>query len=222
MIAARTKPLAAYRHIIWDWNGTLLDDTGLCASLISGMLVERGKPACPRERLRELFDFPVIRFYERLGFDLHTESFEAISEVYIARYYAAVRSCGLQPGAVELLAALDARGVGQSILSAAHQDHLQDIVAHYGLDHYFAALNGIDTILGTGKTARARAWMERLGGAPGEVLLIGDTLHDYEVAAAIGVDCRLVACGAHPPERLAQTPAPVHADLRALGDRIDG
>ena len=30
-----------YRHVIWDWNGTLLDDAWLCVEVLNGLLARR-------------------------------------------------------------------------------------------------------------------------------------------------------------------------------------
>ena len=48
------------------------------------------------------------------------------------------------------------------------------------------------------------------------MLLIGDTLHDAEVAAAADVDCVLVAHGHQSKERLKQSGAQVVDSLEAI------
>ena len=58
-----------YKHILWDWNGTLLDDSWLCVEVLNGLLKESGKPTITHETYKEHFNFPVIHFYEFLGFE---------------------------------------------------------------------------------------------------------------------------------------------------------
>lgn len=205
-----------YRHLIWDWNGTLLDDTRLCAEIINEMLHERGHQPWHLEDHRRAFDFPVLRFYERLGFDFERESFEALSEVFISRYQQRVGDCPLHPGVIDLLGAVSQTGCSQSILSASRQDHLDRLISLHGLNTYFVAVNGIDTILAPGKTDRGRQWIRELDCAPGEVVMVGDTVHDAEVATAMGCDCLLLANGAHPADRLEATGLPVFPDIQGL------
>ncbi len=205
-----------YRHLIWDWNGTLLDDTRLCADIINEMLLERGREAWTLEAHRKAFDFPVLRFYERLGFDLELESFEMLSEIFIRRYQERVGACPLHSGAEALLETVRQTGCTQSILSASRQDHLDRLIQLHELSGYFIAVNGIDTILAPGKTARGQQWIQELVCDPAEVLMVGDTVHDAEVAAAMGCDCLLLASGAHPLEKLEATQAPVFRDIPAL------
>jgi phosphoglycolate phosphatase len=122
----------------------------------------------------------------------------------------------LQPGAPEVLAALQRAGVTQSVLSAYREDTLREIVGHFGLTPYFIRLTGLDNIYAHSKTELGRAWVAELGIPGNDILMIGDTLHDLEVAEAIGVDCVLVAAGHHPAERLRQRAQQVLGGLRDL------
>lgn len=216
MIAFSQNTGTRYRHLIWDWNGTLLDDTRLCAAIINEMLRERGHKPWHLDAHRRAFDFPVLRFYERLGFDLEQESFETLSEVFIGRYQQRVGDCPLHKGAIDLLRLVSGTGCSQSILSASRQDHLDRLIALHGLEGYFVAVNGIDTILAPGKTERGRQWIRELDCDPAEVVMVGDTVHDAEVAMAMGCDCLLLASGAHPADKLEATGMPVYPDIEGL------
>lgn len=205
-----------YRHVIWDWNGTLLDDLDLCIDVMNGLLQRRGLPLMDRARYHAVFDFPVRAYYERLGFDFRRDSFEELSVEFIAGYETRRRESRLQPGAPEVLAALQRAGVTQSVLSAYRGDTLREIVGHFGLTPYFIRLTGLDNIYAHSKTELGRAWVAELGIPGNDILMIGDTLHDLEVAEAIGVDCVLVAAGHHPAERLRQRAQQVLGGLRDL------
>jgi len=193
-----------YRHVIWDWNGTLLDDAWLCVEILNGLLRDAGLRPLTVNEYRADFGFPVVDFYERRGFDFKTHSFERVSERYISEYNRRRYECKLQPGTVAALAKLGAAGLEQSVLSAYREDTLREAVAHYGLTKYFTHLSGLDNIRADGKIARGHAHLRtlELHEAPHTVLLIGDTAHDHEVAAAIGADCLLLHHGHMHPERL--------------------
>ncbi|MEX0330313.1 MAG: HAD family hydrolase [Puniceicoccaceae bacterium] len=206
-----------YAVILWDWNGTLLDDADFGIRVINEMLERRGMPARTREEHGRLFDFPVIRYYERIGFDFEKEPFEDLSHEFIDAYFADVRSCGLRPGSQELLASLHKTGYRQMILSASRQDYLEDLVSHYGLSPYFEELLGIDTVHAPGKSGRGMDWLKESGVEPAQVLLIGDTVHDAEVAEKMGIDCWLVPGGHHPRERLEATGRRCLEDIGCVG-----
>jgi phosphoglycolate phosphatase len=207
---------ARYRHVIWDWNGTLLDDLDLCVDVMNDLLGRRSLLLLDRARYHHLFDFPVSAYYERLGFDFSRDSFEKLSAEFISAYDARRWECQLQRGARAVLESLQNGGVTQSVLSAYRQETLQEIVGHFGLTPRFLRILGLDNIYAPSKAELGRSWVAELAVPPGEILLIGDTLHDLAVAQAIGVDCVLVACGHHPEERLKSGTGCVIADLSGL------
>ncbi len=209
-----TKP---YKHIIWDWNGTLLNDTWLCIEVLNGLLKRRGRAPISQQTYRDHFNFPVIHFYAYLGFDTDLDSFDQISREFIEDYEQRwLQECDLHPNASEVLTELTQRGITQSVLSAAKQEALDIGIPHFGLHDHFLGLVGTDNIHAKGKVAQGRAWVEQLHGSPQDIVLIGDTVHDYEVAAAIGTDCILISHGHHHPDRLVATGAPVINSLCEL------
>jgi phosphoglycolate phosphatase len=202
-----------HRHIIWDWNGTLLDDLDYSIAVMNTLLAPRGLPLLDRTRYHALFDFPVRSYYERLGFDYSRVSFEELSVEFIRGYDARRLTCPLQQRAPEVLAAVQAAGLTQSILSAYRHESLHEIVAHFGLTPHFVRLAGLDNDHAHSKAELGAALVAGIGVAPREILLIGDTLHDFEVAQKLGVDCVLIAAGHHPAERLRQVTDRVFPDL---------
>jgi phosphoglycolate phosphatase len=200
-----------YRHIIWDWNGTLLDDLDMCIGVMNGLLAGRGLPLLDRARYHALFDFPVRDYYSRLGFDLAGDGFERLSVEFITAYDERRLECRLHRGAGEILSAVTQAGATQSILSAYRHETLVEIVGHFGLAHHFVRLTGLGNIYAHGKEELGRAWIAELGLPPDEVLMVGDTVHDLDVAGRMGADCILVAAGHHPAAR-----------LRARHDRVVG
>lgn len=206
-------PLSRYRHIIWDWNGTLLDDLDYSIGVMNALLARRQLPLLHRARYHALFDFPVRAYYERLGFDAAADPFEKLSTEFITGYDARRTDAPLHTHAAATLAAVHASGLRQSILSAYRHETLHEIVAHFGLTAHFDHIAGLDNIHAHSKLALGRALVARLGVAPAEILLVGDTLHDHDVARELGIACALIAAGHHPLERLRQTGAPVYATL---------
>jgi phosphoglycolate phosphatase len=208
---------AAYKHVIWDWNGTLLNDTWLCVEVLNGLLAKRGRGPISEQDYRQNFGFPVVHFYDYLGFDTDTDSFKSISHEFISSYEARwFAECALHAETAEVLRDLATLGMSHSVLSAAKQEALDSGIQHFGIRDHFVGLVGADNIYADGKVAQGQRWIEQLHWNPEEVVLVGDTLHDFEVAEAIGTDCILLAHGHHTPERLAESGAPVVHSLREL------
>lgn len=213
--------MVKYKHIIWDWNGTLLNDTWLCVEVLNGLLARRGREPISREAYRQNFGFPVIHFYNYLGFDTDVDSFEKVSHEFMGDYEARwLTECVLHPEAQDILTAMASAGLTHSVLSAAKQEALETGIRHFGIHGNFEALCGTENIYAHGKIERGRQWIEQLHWDSHEVVLIGDTLHDFEVAEAMGTDCILLAHGHHTPERLAATGKPVAHSLRELRELV--
>ena len=206
----------AYQHIIWDWNGTLIDDTWLCLEIINNVMARRNMAQVDIETYRAEFGFPVIDYYRKLGFDLERDTFEVVSHEFIGEYNRRRMECRLHPGAKLVVDTIRARGIDQVILSAHPQDTLEEIVALQGLGGYFSQLIGLDNVYAAGKAENGRAHMASLSHAPHEVLLIGDTEHDFEVARDIGADCVLLEGGHQDRARLEACGVPVLATHEEL------
>lgn len=208
------RSIPRYRHIIWDWNGTLLDDLDYSIGVMNALLARRQLPLLHRARYHALFDFPVRAYYERLGFDAAVDPFEKLSTEFISGYDARRTEAPLHLHTAATLTAVSAAGLRQSILSAYRHETLHEIVAHFGLTAHFDHIAGLDNIHAHSKLALGRDLVARLGVPSAEILLVGDTLHDHDVARELGIACALIAAGHHPLERLRQTGAPVFATLK--------
>ncbi|HMP74056.1 MAG TPA: HAD family hydrolase, partial [Kiritimatiellia bacterium] len=208
--------LPSLRHVIWDWNGTLFDDSEYCRHVMNAMLTRRNMPPLTPERYQRIFDFPVQRYYERIGFDFTREPFEQLGAEFMRGYEHGRHACRLRDAATQTLDWLRHAAIGMSILSAYRHDALQRILQDHSIAHLFDHILGIDNDYATGKLEQGHQLMARLNLPPSSILLIGDTLHDAEVAHDLGVSCWLLASGSQHPERLAATGLPVFLDHPTL------
>ncbi len=205
-----------YRHIIWDWNGTLINDIWLVVEIMNKMLKKRSLSEIDLKKYREIFDFPVIDYYAKLGFDFSKESFEELTVEFISEYYERFNECKLFNGAEEVLKGISDRGISQSILSASKEDVLTEKIKYYGIDKYFCRITGLENHYAESKVERGKKWIAELNLNPQEVLLIGDTAHDYIVSKHIGSDCLLIANGHYSYERLAKLGVDVVSSLKEM------
>lgn len=213
--ASKESSAVRIRQLLWDWNGTLLDDVDHCVSVVNSMLAKEGLPDLSRLDYRTHFDFPVVDYYRRVGFGTDPEEFARLSRCFVEAFNAGVGGCRVHVEAFDCVRAWSAAGGRQAILSASRQDHLERLVTQFGLLDYFEALGGIGDIYAAGKIGRGHEILEQLGWDPATTLLIGDTRHDFEVARALGVHCLLVASGHQSEERLRATGAEVVTELNA-------
>lgn len=195
----------AIKVLFWDWNGTLLDDTDAALATLNLMLAKRGKKPIGREFYRNRFAFPVKPFYETIGVCLEGEDWDALAREYHEIY--ARQPVKLNADALTALRRVQAAGVRQAIISALRQDILDEVTAAFGVAPYMEYIYGVNNLDGSSKLSRAKELMARLqaeGIAAAEVAIVGDALHDKEVADALGIRCVLHGQGSHAPDRLAR------------------
>jgi phosphoglycolate phosphatase len=191
-----------YRHIIWDYNGTLLNDLELSVDVMNTLLAKRNLPLLTIDRYRELFDFPVIDYYQRLGFDFDIEPFEIVGTEYIVEYDKRDKMNMLHEGTHELLEDIKIAGMDQSVLSAREAIQLHAELKQANVFYYFHEVVGLHDHYAGGKTEYGMRLINGLEIHPEQILMIGDTKHDAEVAKECGIDCVLLAHGHHSKNKL--------------------
>ncbi|MDR1002511.1 MAG: HAD hydrolase-like protein [Oscillospiraceae bacterium] len=183
-----------YSHIIWDFNGTLLDDMEAGIKSENVLLQRRNMPLIEsEEQYRAAFCFPVIDFYKKLGYDFSRESYSELACEWTEQYIKFSADAKLFPYVPTILGMIQQTGARQIILSASEQTLLRGQVEKLGILEYFDTVLGLDNNHALDKTAIAKQWVAEE--KPQKMLLIGDTSHDMEVAESIGADCLLIANG---------------------------
>jgi len=205
------KLLLHKSHIIWDWNGTLLNDGDLCAAITEEMMVAHGLTPISREEHRRRFRLPVETFYKDLGFDFSRIEFKQLAEEFVNKYRERFHLCRLFDKTPELLASLQAQGKRQAVLSASREKELHYLVDHFGLGGYFDHVFGLGHAHATGKVDLGYELLVKWGVSKESCVLVGDMDHDVEVARALGIEILLVDHG-HQDVRhwLGSTPLDVH------------
>jgi len=209
-----------YKHIIWDWNGTLLDDTWLCVEGINKSLEKRSLQTITKEIYRKVFSFPVEDYYERLGFDFNKEPFEVAGDEFVAYYAKCFHKVKLHKQVSSALGALEIAGFSQSILSAGKQEYLDQWVKVHGLSEYFMIIRGIDNQYARGKIELGISFIKELPYEKDEIIMVGDTVHDSDVADAMGIDCLLIDHGHMGNKKLKTTGRKVFSNIEHVRDHL--
>lgn len=191
-----------YKNVVWDWNGTLLDDVQISVDTINRMLRKKRLDELTVEKYKAIFGFPVKEYYEGIGYDFNRDDWEAISLDFVDTYGELSKDVVLTSGVNSVLSGLKECGVRQYVLSALQEDLLEEMLERFGIRNYFEGVCGSDNIYADGKVARGERMLQVYPIDPRETLMVGDTLHDAEVAEALGFDIRLYAGGHNSAERL--------------------
>jgi phosphoglycolate phosphatase-like HAD superfamily hydrolase len=184
-------------HVVWDWNGTILDDNDAVVAAVNAVCAVFGRDPIELAYWRSIFRRPLLDCYrELLGRDLSTQDWSTIDRHYHDAYRVLLPTTRLAPGIPDELRRWQAAGRQQSLLSMWFHDELVPLVTEHGLADLFTRIDGlrVDTG-GHGKTAHLIEHLTALRVDPADVLVIGDVLDDAMAADAAGTRCVLVTTG---------------------------
>jgi phosphoglycolate phosphatase-like HAD superfamily hydrolase len=201
-------------HLVWDWNGTLLDDFTLVLAATNTSVAALGGPTVTAVAHRRDFRRPIAEYYTHvLGRPLSDDEFVQLDRVFHEVYRQGLATCQLAPDAVTAMASWPGT---QSLLSMFFHDELLVEVDRWGLAHRLIRVDGLRGSVGGDRKARyLMAHLEALGVNGSDCVLIGDSVDDGDAAVAAGAGCVLYAGGFTDADRLAATGLPVAHTLRA-------
>ena len=210
------------KHVIWDWNGTLVNDAWLFVELMNEELSLRNLKQITINDYRSCFTFPVKQYYEYLGFDFKKESFETVGYEFIQNFKKRKFEAQLFPESVQLLQAARNHQITQSIVSAQEHALLNETVQYYKIDQYFNEILGIEHYYADDKIKLAKLHREKLPYENNNIVMIGDSAHDFEVAQSLGIKCILCANGHYSKIRLQKYDCSIVDNHTQLESKIFG
>ena len=204
-----------YKNIIWDWNGTILNDTPVAFEATNILLERFDYPTITLEFYRDNIDTPIVNFYSKI-FDLNKHDVKMLDDEWGAMYNQLSDKIQLHAGVEEMLSTFANNNINQIILSAFKTNEITKYARKFSIEHYFENVLETQNIVMESKTVRGRRYMQEHGFVPEQTVYIGDTIHDYDTARGLGVDCILFSGGQQSPRLLKQYGVPVYEDFEAI------
>lgn len=210
------------KHIIWDFNGTLLNDTQLSLDVDNNVFEKLGIPAITLDDYRNNMTMPVRDFYSAVGVDYSVHSYETIARLWLDEFNQKAIGVGLVSGALDAIRFFHSQGRSQSVLSASYEPSLRKQCEALGLTPYMTDISGLEDESASKKTEIGRRQLRELGLEGRNVVLIGDMLTDAHLAEDLGADCILVSWGHNDLKRLLSSGLPVARDFGELEEILKG
>ena len=152
--------MKAYTHVIWDFNGTILNDVQVGILCANRLLRAHGLPEIPSvEAYREKFGFPIVDYYRRLGFDFDILPYADLAVEWVAYYLECKKDAVIFEDIPATLQKLKEKGIPQLILSATEVSMLEGQVRDLGIREYFDTLLGLENIQAYSKEEIGRRWI---------------------------------------------------------------
>jgi phosphoglycolate phosphatase len=190
--------------VVWDLDGTLVDSAADIATSLNRLLAEQALPALDGNRIRDMIGAGVPTLIRRglaaHGLSAGNEQLGRLVERFLVIYTEAATACTrLFPGVREVLEALSEAGLGQAICTNKPEAITRQVLSGLGIAGYFDVVIGGDSLpRNKPDPLPLRTALTRLGVAPRQALMVGDSAIDVETAHAAGVGVAYVTFGYGP------------------------
>ncbi len=205
-----------YNNVIWDFNGTIIDDVDIGINALNTLLRKYGyKEINDKDHYRSIFGFPIKDYYARAGFDFNVIDYETLAPLWVDEYLAHETEAPIINGVLDVIFDLKAAGIHQYLVSATEINMLTAQLKYRGLFELFDGVYGLDNIHASSKKAVSIDVVKSLRG---QTVMLGDTIHDAECAASAGTDVILISAGHQSFEKLSSSG---HKTVKTAKDAAD-
>jgi phosphoglycolate phosphatase len=202
--------------IVFDWDGTLMDSAAAIVAAINAACVDLGLEPPSEHRARHVIGLGLGEALRLAIPQLEVARYEEMIAAYRRHYLANDGVLGLFDGIDSLLADLRGRDKVLAVATGKSRVGLDRALTHTGIGHHFTITRCADECFSKPHPQMLLEIMDELEIAAERTLMVGDTTHDLEMAAAAGTASLAVAYGAHPPGHLA-----VHGVLAVVDSPAD-
>ncbi len=203
------------RHVIWDWNGTLVDDLPVVVAAVNVSLAAIGEGRIDADDYRDFYTRPVRLFYDGLlDRGVTDDEWATIDRTFHEEYVNTLHQVQLTKDAKAAVSAVTAVGATQSILSMWWHRDLVPEVRRHGLDAAMVRVDGNTEDAGESKARLLEIHLDNLA-ANGTAIMIGDAIDDAKAAIEIGIPVVLYDGGSHHRDTLEVAGVPIADSLLA-------
>lgn len=188
--------------IVWDWDGTLANSTGMITDALVKAAAEVDLPTLDPQAASSIIGLGLKESIHALYGDIPAVQAQALAARYSANYYAGESEIPLFKGAKETILELNRRGFKLAVATGKGRRGLNLALQNCGLTHYFHATRTVDECFSKPHPQMLDEIMDELVITPERTLMIGDTSYDLQMAQNAGVSAVAVTFGAQAVEKL--------------------
>jgi len=183
--------------VVFDWDGTLFDSTALIVHSIQAACRDLGLPVPDEERASWVIGLSLHGAMAHAVPTITKEQIPRMVERYRFHYLARQHDLTLFPGVLEMLHALKQRNHWLAVATGKSRAGLDDALHAVELKGLFDGTRTADETRSKPDPQMLLELMRQFGVEPGRTLMIGDTIHDLQLAANAGTPSVAVTYGAH-------------------------
>jgi len=197
-----TEPAMRFDLIVFDWDGTLIDSAGVIVECIQAACRDLGLPIPDDERAAHVIGLGLADALSYAVPGLPPGEYRSVAERYRHHYLLRDPQIPLFEGTAGMLEELHVRGHVLAIATGKSARGLVRALETTGVGRYFASSRCADQCASKPAPDMLHELMGELAVSPQATLMVGDTVHDLQMAANAGVAALAVSHGAHPRDKL--------------------
>lgn len=186
-----------YRMIVFDWDGTVMDSAAAIVESIQAASRDLGLPAPPDARARHVIGLGLGDALRHAVPELPPHRYDEMVDRYRHHYLSRDHDLRLFSGIADLLTTLSKRGLLLAVATGKSHLGLSRALKVSGLEHFFDATRCADQCMSKPHPQMLLELIDEFALSADDLLMVGDTTHDLNMAANAKVDALGVAYGAH-------------------------
>lgn len=191
------KTINDLKLVVFDWDGTIMDSTARIVSAMQTSAKNVGLPVPTSEAVKGIIGLGLAECFNILFPD--ADSHDAIAKEYRYQYVDGDKTPSpVFDGVEEVLTELKAKGYWLAVATGKSRQGLDRVLRESGLDKFFDYTIGADEVENAKPAPdMLNVLMDKTNTKPDEVVMIGDTSFDLEMANNAGTFSIGVTFGAH-------------------------
>ncbi|HEY1393086.1 MAG TPA: HAD-IA family hydrolase [Methylibium sp.] len=190
-----------YDLLVFDWDGTLFDSTALIVKCIQAACRDLEVAAPSDEQAAYVIGLGLHDALQQAVPGLAVERYPELGQRYRHHYFARQHELSLFPGTLAMLRGLKARNHWLAVATGKSRHGLEEalktVVGGVPVRDFFDATRTADETASKPDPQMLHELMREFGVEPERTLMIGDTVHDLQLAANAGTPAIAVGYGAH-------------------------
>ena len=191
--------------IIFDWDGTLINSIDWIASCLQQAAIHCGCPIPETQAAKDVIGLSINKAMHALFPEADSQTQEQLVACYSQSYFSKpISQNDLFPGVYEMLVKLNEAGYQLAVATGKTRAGLQEALLATGTEKLFSVTRCADETASKPDPRMLQEIIQHTQTAKERTLMVGDSIHDLQMALNASISAIAVSCGAHSAEFLLQ------------------
>jgi phosphoglycolate phosphatase len=191
--------------IIFDWDGTLINSIDWIASCLQQAAVQCGRPIPETQAAKDVIGLSINKAMHALFPEADPQTQEQLVASYSQIYFSKpISQEDLFPGVYEMLVKLNEAGYQLAVATGKTRAGLQEALQATGTENLFSVTRCADETASKPDPRMLQEIIQHAQTAKERTLMVGDSIHDLQMALNASISAIAVSCGAHSAKFLLQ------------------